>query len=120
MRTQIVPGKTKHKVAIHWAQRSLIPLPVAAEVLGCSVGQIYKLGHCGEVDLVNLGGRTLARTRSITRIAEQAPPWVPAQHRIAKALASRSDQRRQVEGHAVAHAASWRGGPFRQNLPVRR
>jgi hypothetical protein len=92
-----VPDKTKPKAAIRWEGRALITLPIAAEVLSCSVGQIYNLGHRGEVDLVNLGGRTLARTHSIVRLAKRAPPRVSAKHRTAKALAGRTVRRRSAE-----------------------
>jgi hypothetical protein len=90
-----VPDNTKPKATIRWNQRELITLPIAAQVLGCSVGQIYSLAHRGEIDLVNLGRRTLARTRSI--VGYRAPPWVSAQHRTAKALASRTAQRQSAK-----------------------
>jgi hypothetical protein len=96
-----VPDETKPKATIRWDQRALITLPIAAEVLGCSVGQIYSLGHRGEIDLVNLGGRTLARTGSIVRLANRAPPWVSARYRTAKALANRTTQRQSTKLLAV-------------------
>jgi hypothetical protein len=95
MRTWTVSDKIKDLATIPWEQRPLLPLPTAAEVLGCSVSQVYSLGHRGEIELVTVAGRTQARTPSIIRLINQATPWVSASHRTAQAVAARTVQRQQ-------------------------
>jgi hypothetical protein len=60
---------------VPWRERALLPLPVAAEVSGLSVGSWYRFEHEGRVRFHRLGGRTLVATPDVIAIVDSAAPW---------------------------------------------
>lgn len=62
---------------IPWQSRPLLPVATAATLLGRSRAGVYQLASEGRMQLVKLGGRTLARTADVIALVESAKPFVP-------------------------------------------
>ncbi len=62
---------------IPWQSRPLLPVATAATLLGRSRAGVYQLASEGRMQLVKLGGRTLARTADVIALVESATPFVP-------------------------------------------
>jgi hypothetical protein len=65
----------KKKDLVPWRERVFLPLPVAAEVSGLSVGSWYRFEREGRVNFRRLGGRTLIATPDVIAIVDSATPW---------------------------------------------
>ena len=63
--------------SIPWRERPVLNLPTAAELLGCSVSQLYALRNDGRLDFVKVAGRVCVRTAGITALVDEAEPWMP-------------------------------------------
>ena len=60
-----------------WRDRPLLPLKVASEVVGISVGSLYRFADEGRLKLRTLAGRTLVDTKSLIALADGAQDWTP-------------------------------------------
>lgn len=76
---------------IHWRDRPLLTMQLAAQIAGVSRGALYGLAQRGELKLKSLAGRTLVETASLIAMIERVEPWSPS-HRAAKATAARSER----------------------------
>ncbi|WLR98741.1 helix-turn-helix domain-containing protein [Shinella sumterensis] len=74
------------KTAIHWSQRPLLPLDVAAGLLGISRSGMYRLVHKGDLVFTKVGGRTVVRTKSLQDYLESREDWSPVGEPDAKAV----------------------------------
>ncbi len=72
---------------IPWAQKPLLPLRVAADLLGISRSGIYRLQASGKLTFAKVGGKTVVKTHSLIGYLETIEEW-PAgeQGRGAKAI----------------------------------
>jgi len=76
--------KTKVAIAaqsgeIHWSQRPLLHIRVAAELLGVSRSSIYRLEAAGHLAFGRIGGRTVVRTDSLLRYLESVEAWTASE-----------------------------------------
>ena len=55
-----------------WRDRPVVTVDMAADLLGCSRGNIYKRGAAGALDLLRLAGRTVVSVPSIIRLLDSA------------------------------------------------
>lgn len=62
---------------LSWRDRPLLPVALAATLLGRSRAGVYQMAAEGQVRLVKLGGRTLAKTEDVAALIEAAQPFVP-------------------------------------------
>ena len=60
-----------------WRDRPLLPLKVAAEIVGVSVASLYRFADEGRLKFRQLAGRTLVDTKSLIKLAESADDWAP-------------------------------------------
>jgi hypothetical protein len=65
------------KPATPWRDRPLLPLKVAAEIVGVSVGSLYRFADEGRLKFRTLAGRTLVDTKSLIVLADSAQDWTP-------------------------------------------
>lgn len=60
-----------------WRDRPLLPLKVAAEIVGVSVASLYRFADEGRLKFRQLAGRTLVDTKSLINLADSADDWTP-------------------------------------------
>ncbi len=60
-----------------WRDRPVVTVDMAADLLGCSRGNIYKRGAAGALDLLRLAGRTVVSVPSIIRLLDSAQRLEP-------------------------------------------
>lgn len=60
-----------------WRDRPLLPLKIASEVVGVSIGSLYRFSDEGRLKLRTLAGRTLVDTKSLIALADSAQDWTP-------------------------------------------
>lgn len=72
-----------------WAQRPLLPLRVAADLLGISRSGLYRLQASGKLTFGKVGGKTVVKTSSLISYLETIEEW-PAgeQSRNVKAVSA--------------------------------
>ena len=63
---------------VGWQDRALVPVRIAAPVIGLSTAAIYAFLHDGQLAGVNLGGRTLVKVESLKALLAGAPPFKSA------------------------------------------
>lgn len=89
-----MPGKQAADAApanpdIHWTDRRLLPVKIAAQVAGLSSATMYRLESQGRVKFKRLGGRTLVETASLIELIDSSEDWTASEHGAA-ARAARS------------------------------
>lgn len=60
---------------IPWAQKPVLPLRVASEVLGVSRSTLYRLQAGGKLTFSRVGGKTVIRTASVIAYLEAIEDW---------------------------------------------
>lgn len=78
---------------MHWRERALLPMKVAAEIIGVSIASLYRFSDEGRLVLRRLGGRTLVCTKSLIAIVDSAEKWT-ASDRGSEARAKRKALRK--------------------------
>jgi excisionase family DNA binding protein len=76
------------KSAYHvpWFHRPVLPLVVAAEVLGISRSGLYRLQASGKLTFSRIGKKTVVRTSSVTAYLETIEDWSSTGEAGAKAV----------------------------------
>lgn len=60
-----------------WRDTAFLPLPRAAEVLGCSRSRLYSARDAGEISFRRVMGRTVIPTGEIIAIVDGAKAYTP-------------------------------------------
>lgn len=60
-----------------WRDRPLLTMKIASEVVGVSIGSLYRFADEGKLKLRTLAGRTLVDTTSLIALADSAQDWTP-------------------------------------------
>lgn len=58
-----------------WAQKPLLPLRVAADLLGISRSGLYRLQASGKLTFAKVGGKTVVKTPSLIDYLETIEEW---------------------------------------------
>src|SRR5690606_28530771 len=95
-----MPGKQAADVApansdIHWTERRLLPLKLAAQIAGLSPATLYRLEAGGRVKFKRLGGRTLIETSSLIALIDGSENWTASDHGAA-GRAKRAERAREA------------------------
>lgn len=79
---------------IHWSQRPLLSIKVAAELLGVSRSGVYRLEAADKLSFAKIGGRTVVRVASLVSYLESIEDWTSSHQGAAgrKAAAERAAQ----------------------------
>jgi hypothetical protein len=68
-------SSTEPKGQIPWRDRPLLPLKIAAEIIGVSPASLYRFADEGRLKLRTLAGRTLVDAPSLSALADSATDW---------------------------------------------
>jgi hypothetical protein len=74
--------------SIRWQDKPAVVVRVAAELLDCSRGMIYALGHRGDLELVRSPtGRTQVTVPSLLALQKRMTPWTAPNKAVAGRMA---------------------------------
>jgi hypothetical protein len=90
-----------------WHERPNLTVEMAADVLGCSRAQVYKLARTGSISMVQnpATGRTLVTTTSVLEVVLLAQPFTPQGKNPKGAALTRRRQRDAVASTVTGQTA---------------
>lgn len=81
--------------SIPWREKPFLPLKVASDIVGLSIGSLYKYEKDGALKFQILGGRTMVNTQSLIALVDAAVEYTPRNVAV-KARAARKMNRTKV------------------------